>query len=333
VYKQTISTGSIAYDFNNVYVTTAQSLIQDMQARGAAYTTWGTDKLVVQNACKLKALTKVADAKVNVAVALAEAHKTSDLILDTANRIYKAYRAFRKGDLKGVAQNLNITPKRLHKSWLEYKYGWLPLLMDVKGAAEFFAQQHVVRSPEFTVTAKEKVLKTYSKVISVPTYGGLPDHNISIFYSAFNEAKVKLWCRLDYRATSELQQIGLTNPLLVAWELIPFSFVFDWFVSVGDYLTGLTALNGVNVYRGMYSETESFAEALSEPATSRTVSGTAWFYSGTSALASQRAYNRVSYIPEPLLLYPPKKNLFDFNKLVTSLALIQGNFKRGNGRL
>lgn len=41
------------------------------------------------------------------------------------------------------------------------------------------------------------------------------------------------------------QQIGLTNPLLLGWELIPFSFVADWFIQVGDYLETLDALIGV----------------------------------------------------------------------------------------
>jgi hypothetical protein len=58
----------------------------------------------LQNAVQLKALTKIADAKVNVAVAYAEARKTSDLILDTARRIDRAYRAFRRGNLAGVAK-------------------------------------------------------------------------------------------------------------------------------------------------------------------------------------------------------------------------------------
>jgi hypothetical protein len=332
-YKQNLTSGAITYDFLNAYVSSGQTMIQDMQARNGAYTSWGADRAPIVNAVKLKALTKVADAKVNVAVALAEARKTSDLILDTANRVYKAYRAFRRGDLKGIATNLNITPKRLHKSWLEYKYGWLPLLMDVKGAAEFFAQQHIVRSPEFTVSAVEQVAKTYSHVDMVPTYGGGATHPIFENYSNSRIVKVKLWCRLDFPHVSELQQIGLTNPALVAWELIPFSFVFDWFVSVGDWLTGLTALNGVNVYRGMMSDIEVVEETLIQVATSRTVSGVLWSHSGSSVVAEQRAYNRVSFIPDPLSVYPPVINSFDFKKLVTSLALIQGNFKRGNGRL
>jgi hypothetical protein len=280
---------------------------------------------------KVKSLVKIADAKVNVAVAFAEAKKTSDLIFDTARRIDRAYRAFRKGDLKGIAQNLNITPKRLHKSWLEYKYGWMPLLMDVKGAAEFFAQQHVVRSPRFTVSSKETLTKSFSRNVSVAGFGGGTD-----FYTehltAFIDVKTKAWCELSSPHLTELQQIGLTNPALVAWELIPFSFVFDWFISVGDWLTGLTAMQGVTVRRAMLSLVSTYAYTLDFPETSRFQGTTLWYKSRYQMYFTIRRYIRDQWVPDPLSVHPPVTNSFNFPKLVTSLALLQGNY-RGNARL
>jgi len=289
-----------------------------------AGTSWSSDVSGMDNAVKVKALVKVADAKVNVAVALAEAAKTSDLILDTARRIHESYQAFRRGDLKSIAKHLNITPKRLHKSWLEYKYGWLPLLMDVKGAAELFAQQHVVRPTTFTVSAKEVVTKTYSKVEAAAAYGGGATFPLSTFMSCSREVKVKLWCELTSPHLSELQQIGLTNPALVAWELVPFSFVFDWFISVGDWLTGLTSLQGVTIRRGLYSLLDTSAVSQTAPATSRVSAGRTYTCTPIDRQESQRGYTRASYSPDPFTTYPPVNNLFNFNKLVTSLALLRG---------
>jgi hypothetical protein len=37
---------------------------------------------------------------------------------------------------------------------------------------------------------------------------------------------------------------GITNPLLIGWELVPFSFVVDWFLPVGGWLESLDALLG-----------------------------------------------------------------------------------------
>jgi len=285
------------------------------------------------NDLTVKALVKIADAKVNLAVAYAEASKTSDLILDTARRIDRAYRAFRKGDLRGIAQNLNITPKRLHKSWLEYKYGWMPLLMDVKGAAEFFAQQHVIRPPRFKVSTTASFTKTYSQVLGYTPVSGAATLPVPELFSATRDMKVAIWCELSSPHLSELQQLGLTNPALVVWELIPFSFVFDWFVSVGDWLTGLTALQGVTVLRMFTSKVTKYGSIrnypsfdLQRPSQVRVIASPLQF------AFSERRYERVPLTLEPGALHPPVTNSFNFPKLVTSLALIQGNY-RGNARL
>jgi hypothetical protein len=36
-----------------------------------------------------------------------------------------------------------------------------------------------------------------------------------------------------------LHSLGVTKPLSVIWELVPFSFVVDWFVSVGEWISSL----------------------------------------------------------------------------------------------
>jgi hypothetical protein len=43
----------------------------------------------------------------------------------------------------------------------------------------------------------------------------------------------------------QLSQLGITNPALLVWELIPYSFVIDWLIPVGDFLSSLDALVGV----------------------------------------------------------------------------------------
>jgi hypothetical protein len=40
------------------------------------------------------------------------------------------------------------------------------------------------------------------------------------------------------------------NPLEVAWEVTPFSFIVDWGFNVGDTLSSLDALKGVDNIRG-----------------------------------------------------------------------------------
>jgi len=320
------------YAYNNVNFFVGDTYNSLMDSYIDTRTPWASKRSDAENACMVGALVKMADAKVNIAVALAEASKTSDLIYDTARRIDRAYRAFRKGDLRGIANNLNITPKKLHKSWLEYKYGWMPLLMDVKGAAEFFAQQHVERPPKFKVTKRESITEQYRTVDMFPTYGGGADHEDVTNAICNYDVRVTYWCELSYPHLAALQQIGVTNPALVAWELVPYSFVFDWFIQVGDWLTALTAQNGVSVRRVCYSTTEDLKYSNSSPPTTRSDVSYGYFQSGGDRVAFRRTYIRAPSVPSQGPLYPPRANSFGFAKLVTSLALLKGSY-RGNARV
>jgi hypothetical protein len=285
------------------------------------------------NKAKVGALVKMADAKVNLAVAYAEAHKTSSLILDTARRIDRAYRALRKGNLKGVAKELNITPTKVHKTWLEYKYGWMPLLMDVRGSAEFFAQQAITRKPRFTVS--RKIQDSYQEVGDVDhgaPFGVPPSVSSTLTHVFKGEVKAHIWCELSSPHYSELQQLGLTNPALVAWELVPFSFVFDWFIQVGDYLTALSAFHGVRVLRAYTSQVTNATSIFNYPQVTREDAGYVYAQTPLECWYVERQYTREPWFPSPLELSIPVTNNFDFPKLVTSLALIRGGY-RGTARV
>jgi hypothetical protein len=57
--------------------------------------------------------------------------------------------------------------------------------------------------------------------------------------------------------TSTLQQLGLDNPAMLAWELTTLSFVADWFVNVSDVLEQITAFTGVTYLTGWESKTRT----------------------------------------------------------------------------
>lgn len=55
----------------------------------------------------------------------------------------------------------------------------------------------------------------------------------------------------------KLRDTGLINPLQTAWELVPFSFVIDWFVNVGDHISALGMFTGLEVRNGFTSRLET----------------------------------------------------------------------------
>jgi hypothetical protein len=48
----------------------------------------------------------------------------------------------------------------------------------------------------------------------------------------------------------QANRLGVINPLAIAWELYPFSFVIDWFVPIGSVLTAATATAGLEFVSG-----------------------------------------------------------------------------------
>lgn len=170
----------------------------------------------------------------NPAVFLGEANQTLRLIGDTAIKVARAYSLFRKGDVISAANTLmagrRYPPKTVRakagSSWLELQYGWLPLLGDMKSGAELLAHQlSVPFRKSYRVRHKIKVVE--------------PNPGPDLYYAwadrhAFVSKQIIAYIS---EPPSVAQLSGILDPELVAWELVPFSFVADWVMPIGDYLS------------------------------------------------------------------------------------------------
>lgn len=278
----------------------------------------------VINAATVKALLKVSDAKANLLVSAKEASKTSDLILNKAKTLFEAYKSFRKGQFKRTARLLNLTPKTVHNSWLEYKYGWMPLVLEVKGAAEFFALNALGRREHAYAIGVEKRRYAGSTSRDIGPVGPSAWPMVEHFTCEI-EARVKVWYELTSPHLQKAQELGITNPLLYAWEVIPFSFVFDWFISVGDYLTALSSLHGVTVKKAM-------SQVIDVSHYNGTAGGLSAEDSNFLHVMSDRyiAYDRRNYLRnaitvDPSTLYPPvNAPSQSWQRLISGCALLRG---------
>lgn len=173
---------------------------------------------------------KVAGSDFNAGVFLGEGHQALSMIGNAATRIAKALRYARKGNFSGAASALTkgtnryVPPRRVGASnWLELQYGWLPLLMDAKNGAEFLAHQMNV--------PLEHVVRVSTSLNGKITNGWSP-----AYYKS-----TRCYTRKSIKATLREKDVialsGLTDPLSVAWELLPYSFIIDWFIPIGNYLS------------------------------------------------------------------------------------------------
>lgn len=204
---------------------------------------------------KYKALDNARDMKLNVPVFFGEGRQTVQMIKGIALTLGKAYRQFRRGQFSRAAKTLGIDkPTGTSASnWLAYTYGWSPLISDAKGLAELAAQQVALNGRPKRFTARGSAAMQEDFVYLVPGNAGTVlagDTRAQGVRTA--QAKAGLLCQVVHTESNLAAQVGLGlwDPLLTAWELTPFSFVFDWFVDVGSFLSALSSLQGVDVLAG-----------------------------------------------------------------------------------
>lgn len=220
-----------------------------------------------------KCLKKLKDGNFNAAVALGESKRTAKLVYDKAQAIAKTvegseeelaamYRKMRRASGPGLAKRL---ARQIFGRKLEIAYGWVPLLNDVYGAVKEVAERKQY-DKRVRVTVKSKATETAIDTVTVSQ--GV--RGITVLVDKQAKTKHQVMCRLDYAQNSELlsdlSRVGLTNPLELAWELIPFSFVVDWFVPVGNYVSLLDSPLGWTFLDGSIS---TKSEKLIQPLNGR----------------------------------------------------------------
>lgn len=170
----------------------------------------------------------------NAGVFLAEATPALGMIFNAATRIDRALRRTLKFDFKGASRALIDGPiprsarfsskKSASSNWLELQYGWLPLLNDVEAAAKFLAHMS-------SVPLKQRI------VVRTRKNG---DSNVAGAPGVYTYAQSTEFLTVQYvcymKEVNLLGLSGLTDLASVVWERLPYSFVYDWFMPVGNYL-------------------------------------------------------------------------------------------------
>lgn len=177
----------------------------------------------------------------NIAVTVAEMGETLDTLASVTRRLARltdaAIRAGRrKNSFKAVKAMTRRFGRRVMRGglskamkdqWLEYRYAVMPLMYDIDSHCQTLANLHNrVDMTKFRARVKAVDAKT---------------DNLSGFN--WGTTKLKHSCvataAITTKANSLLVYSGVSDPASVLWEKIPYSFVIDWIVPVGDFLAAV----------------------------------------------------------------------------------------------
>lgn len=235
--------------------------------------------LSLYNRAYAKALDKLGSGA-DLGTMLAERSEAVSMIASRAIQIRSGWTALRRGNFRKFLKTFQISPRPKHRKtawtrpkdaaglWLEYWFGWAPTVNDIYNAVD------VLQSPiPKPLIVRASATGTWEKTQKwvYPYMAG----------SCVCSGTIKL--RLQYEAAISnpnlyiANQLGLVNPASVAWNVAPFSFLWDWFGNVGQVLSGFTDFVGVTVTKPQFTRYANLGSNLFQsdkgpPASHRNVS-------------------------------------------------------------
>lgn len=228
----------------NSYVVDAGRLTHKPSTRGYVFgvgfdlDAWSADD-------ELRLLDKLSTAvrshEFHAGVFLGTAHQLTRQVVQTAKGLALTARYLRMLDLEGAIRSLarsvsaddrekasqKLSTKDIAGAHLALQYGWLPTFSDLHAAAKAF---EVISSPP----RRSSVVAARSVTREVET-----SQSPSLYTCPSVVKRSKRYTYVMEEELSMARSLGLIDPLSVAWELLPWSFVADWFVPIGTYIDAL----------------------------------------------------------------------------------------------
>lgn len=207
----------------------------------------------VRDAARERFVAKVRGSAAELSVTLAERKQALAMIENRALQLYRFSRDLRQGRIQSAFEQINLTgqighwrndprlrvkrkAKEFGGAYLEFHFGWSPLVNDIGNAIEVL-QGGVPPVHVNAVRGSKEDTWRYPS----PGYTQFGSESLLVKVGAeFVVTNPNLWLA---------NQLGFVNPATVAWELVPFSFIVDWFANVSDFLNSFSEFWGLTVVR------------------------------------------------------------------------------------
>lgn len=167
----------------------------------------------------------------------AEFSKTASLVRNAGSTFEKRSRTIYQAVKSRSRYRRMDLLRAFSEQWLEYRYGWRTLLYDMQdahGALSELNGKVCDRKRATEVEIAEKHLpptstNSSSFLTDSGSQGGDGGYNILTQDSQVLRARAGVGLEGIIADTP-----FMVNPAVTAWELVPYSFVLDWFFNVGD---------------------------------------------------------------------------------------------------
>lgn len=210
-------------------------------AKGWIYTTpQGSIPGFLAEKARISASNKRLDSPFAGGLFLAELKETAGMLRKPLSGCLSLLKKARKAT--GNKRSTKAKKAAWESWWLEYRYGWTPLAHDVDDVAQM-AIAHIRKAQKsfFVTHGREKFISC-----DKTNTGGYIYKNSSLKVAfdiiTTTSARIRATTGWDYVVGYEDEEkwasIGMGRPDVwgILYEKIPFSFVLDWWLGVGDFL-------------------------------------------------------------------------------------------------
>lgn len=125
------------------------------------------------------------------------------------------------------------------KAWMTYRYGIMPILYSLQDISGIINQKYT--SKTVWETTKKREVTSFDDTSVIGSFGGNRSSvRVPLIMRREGRLIQRVFIKTKYNVGQlKSKQLGF-NPVLTAWELVPFSFVADWLVHIGDTIMALT---------------------------------------------------------------------------------------------
>lgn len=281
---------------------------QSLDMRRNYYTDWYLTPVRVQDLFNtaykgdLRALTQDAAAKIysrgwDTGTFLAEIAKARKMFL---NLVQRTYRSIKRGDAADI--------------WLQDRYGLRLALYDIADVVDVINGLGKQSRRLFTDRVGYSMTETYTQNVN-----GL----------GLNHPQLKVVDVIEYGVRGSVAAVieppkFQFNPVITAWEVIPWSFVIDWMVDVGRFLEALMFVTFAQDHTACYGYKVKATRTV-ETVGSYFASG----YSGSISFSSKCESTLTERVPTSIPLHPlVETQPLSAYKVMDLLYLIMGVLRR-----
>lgn len=175
----------------------------------------------------------------------AEMRKTVDGLIAIFVRAIRLFRAVRKFDLKYIKREISM--KELSDRYMELRYALRPLAYDAAGIVKVLKKD---RTTHQRVTGRGQSGSSWE-------ISDVLNRNDGNFIMSINrKARIDFSVRAGVLCSADITECniqGLDQIALSAWEIVPFSFILDWFWNIGNTIAALSPKTGVTKLASWYT--------------------------------------------------------------------------------